>query len=174
MSVLTFKLVEGGGFSGKPATDLLLRGRCILSRVTERPGCGGGGPRCKSIDFCKWREFSRHSNLEKARPSFEAGRGSRRAGSSFFGDRDGSAGASPYQNACTRIERFKKYCSRSGHGIRERSFWVVASFRLSHRPLRACSLTKASPKPKNPRSERPHYFLRRSWVDKQGRINAKG
>src|SRR5580700_11366534 len=60
------------------------------------------------------------------------------------------------------LERFKKYCSHSAKGIRERSFWVFASFRLSHRPLRACSFAKASPKPKNPRSEWPHYFLKRS------------
>jgi hypothetical protein len=28
----------------------------------------------------------------------------------------------------------------------KRSFWLLASFRLSHRPLRACSFAKASPK----------------------------
>jgi hypothetical protein len=44
----------------------------------------------------------------------------------------------------------------------KRSFWVLASFWLSYRPLRACSFAKASPKPKNPRSDRPHYFLKRS------------
>ncbi|MDB6065922.1 MAG: hypothetical protein JWR26_2130, partial [Pedosphaera sp.] len=49
-----------------------------------------------------------------------------------------------------------------GKGKRKRSFWVLASFRLSHRPLRACSFAKASPKPKNPRSDRPNYVLKRS------------
>ena len=62
----------------------------------------------------------------------------------------------------TDPERFKKYCSRSGNKKKERSFWVLASFRLRHRPPRACSADKASPEPKNPRSERPHYFLKRS------------
>ena len=45
----------------------------------------------------------------------------------------------------------------------ERSFLVLASFRLSHRSLPpTCSFAKASPKPKNPRSEWPRHFLKRS------------
>ena len=47
-------------------------------------------------------------------------------------------------------------------GQRERSFLVLASFQLSHRSLGTCSFAKASPEPKNPRSERPRYFLKRS------------
>src|SRR5436190_744539 len=54
-----------------------------------------------------------------------------------------------------QLEQFKKYCSR-----RDRFFSFLASFRLSHRPLRACSIAKASPEPKNPRFQRPHYFLK--------------
>ena len=44
----------------------------------------------------------------------------------------------------------------------ERSFWVWASFRLSYRVVQTCAFAKASPKPKNPRSEWLHYFLKRS------------
>jgi len=43
-----------------------------------------------------------------------------------------------------------------------RSFWVCASFRLCHRPQRACSFAKASLKPKNPRTARLQYFFNRS------------
>ena len=43
-----------------------------------------------------------------------------------------------------RLERFKKYRSHSVGTIRERSFWVLASFRLSHRSLRTCSFAKSS------------------------------
>ncbi len=43
---------------------------------------------------------------------------------------------------------------------RKRSFLVLVSFQLSHRALRTCSFAKVSPKPKNPRSERPRYFLK--------------
>src|SRR5262245_49707676 len=52
------------------------------------------------------------------------------------------------------VERFKNDCCRL-----RTIFFVLASFRLSHRPLRACSFAKASPEPKSPRSEQPHYFL---------------
>ena len=65
--------------------------------------------------------------------------------------------------------------SRNSVAVRqERFFWILASFRLSYRPLRACSFAKASPKPKNPRSDRPHYFLKRSNSDfkKPAEINA--
>jgi len=48
---------------------------------------------------------------------------------------------------------------------KERYFCLLASFRLGHRPLRACSLAKASPAGKNPRSKRPQNFLTRSsWL----------
>jgi hypothetical protein len=63
---------------------------------------------------------------------------------------------------CSRLERFKKCCSHSGGERKKRSFWVLASFRLSCRPLRACVFAEASPKPKNPRSERLQNFLKRS------------
>jgi hypothetical protein len=49
----------------------------------------------------------------------------------------------------------------------------LASFRLSCRPLRACVFAEASPKPKNPRSERLQNFLKRSRVSQNG-INFKG
>ena len=47
-------------------------------------------------------------------------------------------------------------------GGSERPFLVLASFQLSYRSLRTCSFAEASPKPKNPRSEWPRYFLKRS------------
>jgi hypothetical protein len=39
------------------------------------------------------------------------------------------------------LEHFHKCCS-----VRKRSFWLLALFRLGHRPQRACSLAKTSPK----------------------------
>ena len=44
----------------------------------------------------------------------------------------------------------------------ERSFSALASFRLSHRVFQTCSFAKASPKPKNPRSEWLRHILKRS------------
>jgi D-threo-aldose 1-dehydrogenase len=58
------------------------------------------------------------------------------------------------------------------NGIEKRSFWVLASFRLSHR-LGACSFAKASPIPKNPRSKRLQYFLKRSNHDPFGLLPLK-
>src|SRR5215469_13708922 len=45
---------------------------------------------------------------------------------------------------------------------RKRSFWVLASFQLSHRVFKHAPSLKPRQKPKNPRSERPHYLLKRS------------
>src|SRR5579859_4341864 len=43
----------------------------------------------------------------------------------------------------------------------ERSFWLLASFRLSHSPTtEGCSFAKASPKAKNPRSALSAIFLK--------------
>jgi len=44
------------------------------------------------------------------------------------------------------LERIKKYCSGSGEKEGERSFWVLASFQLSHRVFQTCSFAEASPK----------------------------
>jgi hypothetical protein len=43
--------------------------------------------------------------------------------------------------------------------IEKRSFWDLASFRLSHRVFQTCSVAKASPNPKNPRSKMATVFL---------------
>jgi hypothetical protein len=43
------------------------------------------------------------------------------------------------------MEHYQKYCSRAATRVKQRSFWVLASFCLGHRPLPACSLAKASP-----------------------------
>jgi hypothetical protein len=59
-------------------------------------------------------------------------------------------------------EHFHKYCSHAVGEMIKRSFWVWASFRLSHRPLMACSFAEASPIPKNPRSAWLQYFFKRS------------
>ena len=50
-----------------------------------------------------------------------------------------------------------------------RSFWVCASFRLSHRPLRACSFAQTLLKPKNPRTAWLRYFLSASVKNGFGR-----
>ena len=66
------------------------------------------------------------------------------------------------------LERFKKYCS---HSIRKKEsglFGFLASFRLRHRSLWTCFVAEASPKPKNPRSEWLHYFLKRSRAELNG------
>ena len=60
------------------------------------------------------------------------------------------------------LERFKKYCSHSGRG-RWRA--VLLGFGVVSAPsqgFQTCSVAEALPKPKNPRSERPHNFLKRS------------
>jgi hypothetical protein len=43
--------------------------------------------------------------------------------------------ALPKATESFRLERFKKYCSHSEIVKKERSFWILASFRLSHRAL---------------------------------------
>jgi len=55
-------------------------------------------------------------------------------------------GVKPMREFLCALERFKNYHSRSVMEREERSFLVLASFRLSHRPLRACSFAKSSPK----------------------------
>jgi len=60
------------------------------------------------------------------------------------------------------LEHFQKYCSHSGEIRTKRSFWLLASFRLSRRVFQTCSFAEASPKTKNPRSEWLHYFFKRS------------
>src|SRR5215469_3870349 len=78
---------------------------------------------------------------------------------------------SRYQNAGNgRIktrERFKKYCSHSGVGRKGsgffgfwRRFGSVTWF--SNMLLRRSLAKRTRAAPKNPRSERPHYFLKRS------------
>src|SRR6185436_556439 len=60
-----------------------------------------------------------------------------------------------FQFQGSELEHFKKYRSHWN-----RSFLFLASFRLSHSPLRGCFFAKASPKTKNPRFEWPRYFLK--------------
>jgi hypothetical protein len=63
------------------------------------------------------------------------------------------------------LEHFHKNCSHAVGKIKERSFWVLASFWLSHRPQRACSLTQPCQNTKNPRSAWLQYFFKRSKGD---------
>ena len=52
----------------------------------------------------------------------------------------------PNSRRLTRQSIFKNPVAVRLKKPRQRSFWVLASFRLSNRPLRACSFAKASPK----------------------------
>ena len=79
------------------------------------------------------------------------------------GEPDTTAASKNRRTARKVLERFKKYFSHSwGRRMRERSFWVLASFRLGHRFFKHAPSPKPRQKLKNPRSERPHYFLNRS------------
>jgi hypothetical protein len=60
------------------------------------------------------------------------------------------------------LERFKKYCSHSVEKEEKRSFWVLASFRLSYRVFKHAPSPKPRQNTENPRSKWPHYFLKRS------------
>ena len=60
------------------------------------------------------------------------------------------------------LERFNKYCSRSGG--KRRAVFLASGFVFARlQPhWRGCSLAQPRQEAKNPRSEQLHYFLKRS------------
>jgi len=52
-----------------------------------------------------------------------------------------------------QVEHFQKCYNHPAEGIKERSFWFLASFQLSHGGYLTRSFAEPSPKTKNPRSE---------------------
>ena len=62
------------------------------------------------------------------------------------------------------LERFKKYCSRLVVGEERAVFLSFGFVSAQSQGFQTYSFAEASPKPKNPRSKRLQYFLKRSRI----------
>jgi hypothetical protein len=60
------------------------------------------------------------------------------------------------------LEHFQKYCGRSARGEARAVFLSFGFVSAQSQGFQTCSFAKASPKRKNPRSEQPQYFFKRS------------